>query len=281
VSTCSIGLSTSLWACLVSRLVGGLCNGLWCVLKSAVADIVTDTKGQSRCFALMQIASSLGAIVGPTIGGVLVGLGGSNSERRFALPCFLCAILQLILCGSGVALWPARGQDADDSAKKHDASFAMAPSAQAFLEEAVDGDSIRCLPELLLLETPPPPSSPTPPPPPPPPRTLLGESKANTPTSSAGDESSLLVYEVTGSSTDSKLTRRFKVFKASPGPQVRFVLAGGLCALAATMEEIARVGEALALTASRPEGGAGETEAATGLCFGVSEQDCCEKLIFL
>jgi len=70
VSTLLFGLSRSLWALILSRLLNGLVGGNLGVIKSMIAEL-TDETNVARGFSLMPMARAFGYIIGPFIGGVL------------------------------------------------------------------------------------------------------------------------------------------------------------------------------------------------------------------
>ena len=243
-----LGMATSVPACFLIRFAGGLCNGLWCVLKSAVAEIVTDGKGQSRAFALMVIAMSTGAIVGPTLGGILAGISGS--QRPFALPCLTCAGLQLCLSITGIALFP-RPPPADES--KEDVYTVKDDARYAALESAVDGDTIelrttqRRHPSVLDIF----------------------DDNGDDDEKTIADEttSSLSVYDAGGTKEASR--RRFKIAKDEDTP-LSLERSGTLNAMAGLLDQMVTVSEALVLTSPREDGGAELSEQTAGLCFGAA-----------
>ncbi|KAI9445817.1 MFS general substrate transporter [Russula earlei] len=70
VSTILFGLSRSLSALILSRLLNGILNGNLGVIKSMIAEL-TDETNVARGFSLMPMARAVGYIIGPFIGGVL------------------------------------------------------------------------------------------------------------------------------------------------------------------------------------------------------------------
>lgn len=104
LSVLILGFSQSFILSLIVRFLGGVCNGLLPILKSALNEQTTP-ENRTRCFALLQVASGAGAIMGPMLGGVLVGKG--PHERPFLVPCVVTAGVQLWFAGLGVAIFPA------------------------------------------------------------------------------------------------------------------------------------------------------------------------------
>mmetsp|Transcript_7891 Transcript_7891/g.10047 ORF Transcript_7891/g.10047 Transcript_7891/m.10047 type:complete len:516 (-) Transcript_7891:10-1557(-) len=275
VSILGLGFAKTLFSCILIRFIGGLCNGLICVLKSAVSDIVTDTKGQSQAFSLLQVASSLGAIVGPTIGGMLLGIYHSSTKltNQFFFPCFSCAILQLLLATIGIILFPSSHRPQQPNSKplitnsgttllgkksiKEYQRFRMSPQVQKAMQSAMDGDTIG----LTALE-----------------KKAKPKKKISTSVFEADSSSDikndtkleddvhgnkkLFVYDV-GSSDK----RRFKIHH-EPSAKISFRLSAVLNAFAALADEMANVAESLSLTAPTSNG-AGLSDSAAGLTFGM------------
>ncbi|KAF8491346.1 MFS general substrate transporter [Russula emetica] len=108
VSTLLFGLSRSLWAIILSRLLNGIVNGNLGVLKSMIAEL-TDESNVARGFSLMPMARAVGYIIGPFIGGVLSRPQDRWPDRfshpfwaeyPYFLPCLVAAayaLLSLIL----------------------------------------------------------------------------------------------------------------------------------------------------------------------------------------
>lgn len=70
LSMLCFGLSRTLWGLILSRCITGALNGNIGVMKSMMGEL-TDSTNMAQGFALMPIAWSLGATIGPMIGGVL------------------------------------------------------------------------------------------------------------------------------------------------------------------------------------------------------------------
>mmetsp|Transcript_16651 Transcript_16651/g.21662 ORF Transcript_16651/g.21662 Transcript_16651/m.21662 type:complete len:788 (+) Transcript_16651:139-2502(+) len=104
-----LGATTNFWVAIAIRFIGGICNGLLPILKAMLNERTT-AENRTRCFSLLQISSSVGGVLGPTIGGALVG-GLFPDTRPFFLPCTVCAILQFFLALVGVLLIPQRSPD--------------------------------------------------------------------------------------------------------------------------------------------------------------------------
>jgi hypothetical protein len=108
VSTVLFGLSRSLWALILSRLLNGIVNGNLGVIKSMIAEL-TDESNVARGFSLMPMARAVGYMIGPFIGGVLSRPQDRWPDRfshpfwaeyPYFLPCLVAAayaLLSLIL----------------------------------------------------------------------------------------------------------------------------------------------------------------------------------------
>ncbi|EFX01749.1 major facilitator superfamily transporter multidrug resistance [Grosmannia clavigera kw1407] len=72
VGTLGFGLSTSIPALFVFRLVAGLLSGNVVITRAIIGDIVRDRQNKARAFAWNQTAYQIGQVIGPIIGGYLV-----------------------------------------------------------------------------------------------------------------------------------------------------------------------------------------------------------------
>ncbi|KAG1779026.1 MFS general substrate transporter [Suillus placidus] len=70
LSMLCFGLSRTLWGLILSRCITGALNGNIGVMKSMMGEL-TDSTNMAQGFALMPVAWSLGATIGPMIGGIL------------------------------------------------------------------------------------------------------------------------------------------------------------------------------------------------------------------
>lgn len=71
ISTLIFGFSTSIYQLVGSRLAAGLLNGNVGVIRTVVAEMVTDRRHQATAFSIMPIVWSIGSIFGPALGGAL------------------------------------------------------------------------------------------------------------------------------------------------------------------------------------------------------------------
>lgn len=104
ISIIILGFSTSFILTLIVHFVGGLCNDLLPILKSALNE-QTAPENRTRRLALLQVTSGSGAIIGPMLGGVLRAKG--PHERPFLVPGAVTAAVQLFFTSIGVAIFPA------------------------------------------------------------------------------------------------------------------------------------------------------------------------------
>lgn len=103
LSTLVFGFSTSIYQLVGSRLAAGLLNGNVGVIRTVVAELVTDRAYQATAFSIMPIVWSIGSIFGPALGGALADpvraypqLFGKSvffTTFRYALPNLVCAAL--------------------------------------------------------------------------------------------------------------------------------------------------------------------------------------------
>lgn len=70
ISMILFGLSRTFWTLIISRCLTGLLNGNIGVMKSLMGDL-TDASNRAEGFALLPVTWSLGATVGPLLGGLL------------------------------------------------------------------------------------------------------------------------------------------------------------------------------------------------------------------
>ena len=106
------GFSRSLLWAFVARSLQGLFNGNVGIIRTAVAELVTEKELQPRAFSLMPLVWTVGSIFGPAFGGSLVHpverfprlFGHSELFKRypFALPNVLISGLFLIGISCGL-----------------------------------------------------------------------------------------------------------------------------------------------------------------------------------
>ncbi|KAL7939985.1 major facilitator superfamily domain-containing protein [Trichoderma barbatum] len=83
LSCLGFGFSTSFWQALMFRTLGGCLNGNVAVMRTMISEVTTERKLQARAFLLLPMASSIGAIVGPILGGMLSNPATSCHTRIF------------------------------------------------------------------------------------------------------------------------------------------------------------------------------------------------------
>ncbi|KAL4888891.1 major facilitator superfamily domain-containing protein [Aspergillus ambiguus] len=112
VSSVGLGFSKTFFAAALFRTVGGALNGNSGLIRAILAELIREKKYQSRGFLLIPLCSSIGATVGPLLGGALADpihsypsvfgpgsrLGGKDGvlwmdEWPYALPCVVGAAI--------------------------------------------------------------------------------------------------------------------------------------------------------------------------------------------
>ncbi|MGK2962454.1 MAG: MFS transporter, partial [Gemmatimonadaceae bacterium] len=82
----------SLWLLFVSRVIQGLGGGTIGVVQAYVADI-TEGKDRAKALGWLSAVTSLGAVIGPALGSILVGVGGRTAPGLgSATLCILVSI---------------------------------------------------------------------------------------------------------------------------------------------------------------------------------------------
>src|SRR5688500_1093589 len=82
----------SLWLLFVSRVIQGLGGGTIGVVQAYVADI-TEGKDRAKALGWLSAVTSLGAVIGPALGSLLVGIGGRTAPGPGATAA--CALVAL------------------------------------------------------------------------------------------------------------------------------------------------------------------------------------------
>lgn len=85
-------ISGSLWLLFLARVVGGFGGGTIAVIQAYVAD-VSDPKDRAKALGWLSAATSLGAVVGPAIGSVLVQFFGRSAPGAGAAALCVSVIL--------------------------------------------------------------------------------------------------------------------------------------------------------------------------------------------
>ena len=82
----------SLWLLFVSRIIQGLGGGTIGVVQAYVADI-TEGKDRAKALGWLSAVTSLGAVIGPALGSILIGIGGRTAPGLgSATLCILVSI---------------------------------------------------------------------------------------------------------------------------------------------------------------------------------------------
>ncbi|KAL3425326.1 MFS transporter [Phlyctema vagabunda] len=106
------GMSTSLPMAIVARALSGGCNGNVGIIRTMVAEMVTEKELQPRAFSIMPLVWSLGSIFGPSFGGFfakpvenLPGLFGNSkflARFPFALPNLVASVFFMVGITTGI-----------------------------------------------------------------------------------------------------------------------------------------------------------------------------------
>ena len=120
------GLSTTYMAAFFSRLCGGIFNGFTGILKALVTEHTDEGDERSKLFLVLQIGSSIGAIAGPLLGGLLVG--NENGWHPYLLPCGACSLLQIAACVLGGYALPSEHKENDQSGQDRHVAMAVTNS---------------------------------------------------------------------------------------------------------------------------------------------------------
>ncbi|KAL4941988.1 hypothetical protein BDV06DRAFT_235707 [Aspergillus oleicola] len=112
VSLMVVGLAPNFWVALVGRILGGALNGNIAVIQTMVCELVKDPNSEPQAYAVMPFFWSVGTIIGPAIGGILVkpaegfpsffSPNGPFSKFPYLLPNLVCSTL---LCVSIFCVW--------------------------------------------------------------------------------------------------------------------------------------------------------------------------------
>ena len=103
VSQLLFGIANSLWLLYLARLIGGALTSATVPIASAYIADITDEDDRGRAMARLGAAVSLGAVVGPALGGALsrtsihsIWSWGHLSLDSFAIPFFAAALLGIV-----------------------------------------------------------------------------------------------------------------------------------------------------------------------------------------
>ncbi|RPA76006.1 MFS general substrate transporter [Ascobolus immersus RN42] len=106
LATILFGFSQNLWMAMVARCLSGALNGNVGILRTMVAEIVTEKELQPRAFSLMPLTFGVASILGPIIGGYLsepaktypryFDQKGLFGRYPFLLPNLICATMFFI-----------------------------------------------------------------------------------------------------------------------------------------------------------------------------------------
>lgn len=153
-TTLVFGMSRVFWLAILSRFLCGLINGNIGVIKSYIREI-TDETNQARCYTLRSAGYSVGAIIGPVLGGALArpaiqypnvfSSTGLWAHFPFLLPCLASAavtavslILSILFLQETVKPIPIEEYE-DDSLELATVSSALPGATEAAALSSADG----------------------------------------------------------------------------------------------------------------------------------------------
>ncbi|PLN82907.1 MFS transporter [Aspergillus taichungensis] len=100
-----VGLASNFWVALAGRALGGFLNGNIGVIQTMVGELVKKPEHEPRAYAIMPFVWSIGTIIGPAIGGLLVkptegfpsvfSPTGLFGRFPYLLPNLVCSVLLL------------------------------------------------------------------------------------------------------------------------------------------------------------------------------------------
>ena len=97
------GLANTLWLLYIARVTAGILSSATLPVASAYISDITDTNGRNRAMAHLGATISLGAVVGPALGGALTRKDlhfrwswGHFTLDSFAVPFFAAALLGVV-----------------------------------------------------------------------------------------------------------------------------------------------------------------------------------------
>jgi DHA1 family tetracycline resistance protein-like MFS transporter len=96
IAFAAFGLAASAWMLFAARIFDGLTGGNLVVAQAYITDITPANK-RAQALGLIGAMFGLGFIVGPAIGGVLVGLGGPRVPYFFAAGAAAIVVLLTVL----------------------------------------------------------------------------------------------------------------------------------------------------------------------------------------
>lgn len=134
VSYGMLGVATELWMLYAARGFGGLMAGSLPVASALMADVSPPHK-RAKAMGLVGTAFGLGLVLGPVIGGVLVG-----PDNSFLMPGLFAAVMSVASVGLAGWLLP------------RDRPPAAGPSSATVLQESIPGFLRRRRTTLLTLQ---------------------------------------------------------------------------------------------------------------------------------
>ena len=98
-----LGLANSLWMLFMARILAGICGASIVIAQSYVADLTTAEK-RRKALSFIEAASVIGLVVGPAIGGFL--LGSDPTQPNFRLPGLVAAMASGLVFGLALIALP-------------------------------------------------------------------------------------------------------------------------------------------------------------------------------
>ena len=140
--TLVFGFSTSFAMAFSTRFAAGLTNSIMGCVKAYLGRI-TDASNQSRAMAVMAAASTVGGILGPTVGGLLAAPpaapGSPLALFPFMLPCIITAVCMLGACVYAAAAMQEPGEVQRRAAAAAEAAAAARDASSCY--ELVGADA--------------------------------------------------------------------------------------------------------------------------------------------
>ncbi len=121
-----LGLANSLWMLFMARILAGASGASIVIAQSYVSDLTT-TENRRKALSLIEAASVIGLVIGPAIGGFL--LGNEPNQPNFRLPGLVAAVASGLIFGLALIALPPGGP------RIHTSSPAMPTSPRQVLAD--------------------------------------------------------------------------------------------------------------------------------------------------
>lgn len=100
-----LGLANSLWMLFLARMLAGASGASIVIAQSYVSDLTT-TQNRRKALSFIETASVIGLVIGPAIGGFLLG----NDPTNFRLPGLVAAVTSGLIFGIALMALPPGGR---------------------------------------------------------------------------------------------------------------------------------------------------------------------------